>query len=224
MRGCAAFLVVSASSLLMSAFPVLKATWLPLSFFSNLQLLSFCSKGRTSGEIVWCQFRNLHGSPPWQSWTSSSPSATCGAVYQVFHHYWITNTEANKAEREEIKHLPSLCWAIQPNSWYSIFPAASYPPSHGRVWHSIPSILRHAGVLFTGFWSYFWLFWIITWILLYTTDPRVTRACYNYERLMRYFINLCTFDYSKISYLCYFKEEGGGKKVSVKGSKILRCY
>lgn len=43
-------------------------------------------------------------------------------------------------------------------------------------------------------------------------DPRVTRACYNYERLMRYFINLCTLDCSEMSHLYYFKEEEGGEK------------
>lgn len=51
-------------------------------------------------------------------------------------------------------------------------------------------------------------------------DLKVTRACYNYKRLMRLFINLCTFDYLEISHLCYFQE----KKALVKGSNILWCY
>lgn len=38
-------------------------------------------------------------------------------------------------------------------------------------------------------------------------DLKVTRACYNYERLMRRFINLCTFDYLEIVHLCYFQEK-----------------
>lgn len=45
-------------------------------------------------------------------------------------------------------------------------------------------------------------------------NPKVTRACYNYERLMRRFINLSTFDYLEISHLCYFQEEEEEKSVS----------
>lgn len=54
-------------------------------------------------------------------------------------------------------------------------------------------------------------------------DLKVTRACYNYEILMRCFINLCTFDYLEIAHLCYFQGKKK-KKALVKGSNILQCY